>query len=353
VDRVTRDKDRHCDAYDQGYGDTVGVFPKLRSLLEKWKFEVKMSIDVSLKDPSIDTGKMTGKKRVILDTDPALGIKNRDVDDGLAILLLLASPEVQLEGITINFGNVKAALGVTCAKKTLQVAGVEVPVFEGAHSRHNLGEKTAAVDYLIKTVRDNPGQISLVTIAPLTNVATAMMLDQEFEHNLKELVVMGGTFRFPVFRFFGEFNFHCDGRASSRVMQSPVPKTLITMDLCTQAPFQDRHLAPFLESHTAVGRYLAEHISPWLKSNKRIFFRKKGFFPWDPIAAGYLLYDTMFDRVPMQFEVNEEGMRSGRLLKVRKLSSFNPQEGRTPINVPSKMDGERFLNLLVQRLLSL
>ena len=293
------------------------------------------------------------KKRVILDTDPAMGIKNRDLDDGLAILLLLASPEIQLEGITINFGNVDAIRGTNCAKNVLELAGVEIPVFEGAHSKTDYGEVNPAVEFLIETVNDNPGEISLVTIAPLTNVATAMKVDKDFEANLKELVVMGGTFKFPVFSFFGEFNFHSDGQAASRVMQSPIPKTLITMDLCSQAPFQERHLQPILESKSVVGRYLAEQIPPWLRINRRIFFRKKGFFPWDPIAVAYLIDPTMFDMVPMRLEVTKEGIRSGRLLNVQSLPSFKPTGGLTPINVPSTIDGDRFLNLMIERLLSL
>ena len=293
------------------------------------------------------------KKRVILDTDPAMGIRNRDLDDGLAIMLLLASPETQLEGITINFGNVKAALGVKCAHEVLQIAKAEVPVYEGAHSKYDNGLVNPAVAYLIETVNNHPGEISLVAIAPLTNVASAMMIDKNFEHNLKELIVMGGTFKFPVFSFFGEFNFHCDGKASSRVMQSPIPKTLITMDLCAQAPFQERHLKPILNSQSDVGRYLAEQIPPWLRINKRIFFRKKGFFPWDPIAVAYLLDPTLFNKVPMYFEVKEEGKRSGRLFNVKTVSSFQSRDEKIPVNVPSKIDGERFLDLLVKRLLSL
>lgn len=56
-----------------------------------------------------------------------------------------------------------------------------------------------AVEYLIETVYNNPGEISLLAIAPLTNLATAMMLDPDFADNLKELIIMGGTFAFPVF----------------------------------------------------------------------------------------------------------------------------------------------------------
>ena len=59
------------------------------------------------------------KKRVLIDSDPATVERNRDVDDGLAILLLLASPDIHVEGITINFGNVGADTGFTVAKNLL------------------------------------------------------------------------------------------------------------------------------------------------------------------------------------------------------------------------------------------
>ena len=292
-------------------------------------------------------------KRVVIDCDPAIGVKSRDVDDGLAILLLLASPEVNLEGITVNFGNVKAPLGYKVAGKVVEVAGADTPVFIGAHSKEELGQINPAVEYLVETVNGSPGEISLVAVGPLTNVASAMMTDDHFASNLKELVVMGGTFNFPVFSFFGEFNFHSDGKAASRVMQEPIPKTLITMDVCCQAVFQDRHLLRLRESNTKVSQYLAKEIAPWLKANKRIFFRKKGFFPWDPVAAAYLLNPALFDKNPYTFSVSETGYRSGRLLNPKRLDSFDGTKKISPVNLPLRLDGEGFMNLFLERLLSL
>lgn len=293
------------------------------------------------------------KKRVIIDCDPAIGVKSRDVDDGLAILLLLASPEINLEGITITFGNVKAPLGYKVAGKVVEVAEANTPVFIGAHSKEELGTINPAVEYLVETVNSNPGEISLVAVGPLTNVASAIMTDEQFASNLKELVVMGGTFSFPVFSFFGEFNFHSDGKAASRVMQEPIPKTLITMDVCSQAVFQDRHLSILRENDTRVSKFLAREIAPWLKTNKRIFFRKKGFFPWDPVAASYLLKPALFDSNPYALAVSEAGYRAGRLLHPKRLDSFDRAEDFFPVNLPLRLDCEGFMDLFLERLLSL
>lgn len=296
---------------------------------------------------------MTAKKRVIIDCDPAIGVKFRDVDDGLAILLLLASPEVELEGITINFGNVGASLGQKIAAEVVGIAGANVPIFIGAHSKEELGKANPAVKYMIETVNNNPGEISLVAVAPLTNVATAMMIDGDFAKNLKELIVMGGTFAFPLFSFFGEFNFHNDGAAASLVMETPVPKTLITMDVCSQAVFQTRHLSKIIGSESMVAKYLVDTISPWLKLNQKVFFRKKGFFPWDPIAVGYLLDPALFDANPYMFSVSKNGFRAGRLLNSRRIDSFEKKKDFFPINVPLRINSEGFLDLFLERLMSL
>jgi purine nucleosidase len=288
-------------------------------------------------------------KRVIIDCDPAIGYKNRDIDDGLAIFLLLSSPEIRVEGITINFGNVKAQDGLKSAREVLRVADADVPVLMGAKSRKQLGKTNPAVQFLIETVSRFPGEISLLTLAPLTNVGTAMMIDPDFGENLKELVIMGGTFSFPFFSYFGEFNFHCDGRAASRVIRSPIPKTVITMDVCSQAAFQEHHLQRILAYDTPVTRFLAETIPQWLKINKRIFFRKKCFFPWDPVAAAYLIDPSLFSQASFyDFDVAQSGFRSGRILNPREKGRFSETEDAGDVIVPLKLDG-----LFISRLIAL
>ena len=142
------------------------------------------------------------QKRVIIDSDPATGVPNRDVDDGLAFLLMLAAPEIRVEGITINFGNVGALTGYSVAKNLLSLVGRDVPLFKGAENKADLGVLNPAVEYLIETVRTFPGEVSLLALGPLTNVATALLLDPGFASNLKELVIMGGSLHFKPFSLF-------------------------------------------------------------------------------------------------------------------------------------------------------
>jgi inosine-uridine nucleoside N-ribohydrolase len=285
-------------------------------------------------------------KTVIIDTDPAIGVKGRDIDDGLAILLLLASPEVELKGITITSGNVPSERGYQVANELLQLVDIDIPVFQGADSKKELGRSNPAVDFLIETVREHPGEITLLTVAPLTNVATAMMLDEAFADNLGELVIMGGTLKFILFSFFGEFNFHMDGKAASLVVNSPIPKTVISMDCVAHSVFQQRHLEEFVQNDSEISQYLVEVIEPWLIANRRIWFRKKGFFPWDPVAAGYVLRPDFFEDNYSMLKIQETGRRSGRITELESVEQDNP----LAVNFPFSHDSESFMHLFVERL---
>lgn len=291
-------------------------------------------------------------KKLLLDTDPAIGVAFRDVDDALAILLAMASPELELSGITINFGNVAAEKGFPIANEVVGLTDADVPVLFGSTSRKDLGVRNPAVDHLIETVREHPGEISLVAIAPLTNVATAMMLDDTFAENLGELIVMGGATDFAFFASVGELNFHLDGQAAATVMRAPCPKTLITMDLCSQAVFTKRHLGMLQRSDSKVSRYLAKRIPHWLTVS-RILFRGGGFYPWDPIAVACALDPSLVDEKYFTFDVQERGLRSGRILNLREEVGPGAVGGKPAINIPQTLDGDRFMQLLMDRLLAL
>ena len=292
---------------------------------------------------------MTGK-RVLIDADPATGIKFRDVDDGLAFLLLLASPQIHIEGITINFGNVKAPVGFAVAKKVLDVVGREIPVYMGAQSKNDLEKPNQAVDFLLETVRKNPQEISLLALAPCTNVATAMLMDSSFALNLRELVVMGGSIKFRPFSYFGEFNFHLDGQAASVVMSAPIPKTLITMDVCAQAVFRQEHLERIQGHDSRVARYLAEVIPHWLNLNRKVFFRKKGFFPWDVVAAAFIIDTSLFDENIYTLKIQPGGMRAGRIQNLKETGSF-PIDGHVAVNIPRRLESERFMAMFLSAML--
>ena len=288
--------------------------------------------------------------RLLIDTDPNIHVRGKDIDDALAILLCIASPEVAVEGITVNFGNVKAPVGFQAAGDIIKAMGADIPVFQGAAGPADLGRKNEAVDFLIRTVRENPGEMTLLALAPLTNVATACLLDRGFAAGLAGLVIMGGTLDFWIFKYIGEFNLHKDAKAAAAVISQPIAKTLITMDVCSQAIFRDEHLARVRKNPSELSGLCAEFIEPWLKLNRKIFFRKQGFFPWDVVAASYLVDDTLFEDNPCTLEVVEQGARRGRLTGVKRAGALHAGNGKRPVNMPLKLQGDRFMELFLQRL---
>jgi inosine-uridine nucleoside N-ribohydrolase len=297
-------------------------------------------------------GRDNKNMRILIDTDPAIGMRFKDIDDGLALLFLIASSTVSIEGITINFGNVSADKGYSVAKRLLKLVKVDFPIFKGAESRNDLGKSNPAVDFLIETVRKNPKEITLLALAPLTNIATAMMLDNSFAHNLKNLIIMGGALHFRPFSFFGEFNFHRDGKAASLVMSSPIAKTLITMDVCSQAVFKREHLEKFQNHNSDVARFLARTISPWL-NKMRFITGKGGFYPWDVVAAAYFVDDSLFDKNFFTLKIQERGMRSGRIYHCVKKDNSSLLNNAVPANIPLEIDSKTFMDLFINRLLNL
>lgn len=192
------------------------------------------------------------KHRIILDCDPG-------VDDALALMLALASPEsVEVAGITTVAGNVPLEDVTRNARGLLSLAGrTDIPLHEGCarplmravghrsivHGEHGLGgvplspEATSvaaghAVDFIIDTVMANPGRITLCPIGPMTNVALAIVKEPRLAENLREIVFMGGNAFGPGnTTASAEFNFYVDPHAAQIMMTSGAKLTMFGLDV--------------------------------------------------------------------------------------------------------------------------
>lgn len=190
---------------------------------------------------------------VILDTD--IGT---DVDDCLALALLLSSPELQLEAVTCVYGD--TTLRARMVRKLLQLRGLtDIPVYAGAtkplvsqrpiywegHEGQGLVDVSDptqqpaagfAPDMLVERVMSNPGKIHLIAIGPLTNVALALKKEPRVATSLAHLTIMGGVVR-SIDRLnlpLAEHNIVCDPEAAKIVFESGAPITLVPLDLTTQ-----------------------------------------------------------------------------------------------------------------------
>ena len=189
-------------------------------------------------------------KRLIIDTDPG-------VDDAHAIMMALAHPEAKVEALTVVAGNVGLEATVANAKKILDVCDAQVPVYAGSEQALVLKAKTAAYVHgqdglgdaglpdssrpteaepaavaMVRMADESPGEISLVAIGPLTNLAVALHLDPRLPEKFKELIIMGGAVdaRGNTENLSAEFNIFTDPEAAHVVFEAWPEFTLVSWE---------------------------------------------------------------------------------------------------------------------------
>jgi inosine-uridine nucleoside N-ribohydrolase len=226
-----------------------------------------------------------GPFRVIIDTDPGL-------DDALALLLAMRSPELKIEGITAVAGNVPLTLTLPNALRMVEIAGRDdIPVAAGAsspllrrlvtaayaHGENGLGGAVfpepkrkpvaePAAEFIRQIVRKYPGEVDLLTIGPLTNIAAALNSDAELARMVRALVMMGGSLSGGNITPAAEFNIYVDPEAARIVFQSGIPITMVGLDVTRKTSLTDEHvrvLEANTESRESSGSHdCAKHAQP-------------------------------------------------------------------------------------------
>jgi purine nucleosidase len=222
---------------------------------------------------------------IIIDTDPG-------IDDAVAILLALASPELDVLSLVAVAGNLPLAATVRNARRIVELAGrTELAVYAGcprpigpnrvdgrvdaadAHGDLGLGDlelpepAVAArpehgVLHLIDTLRRaEPGSITLCALGPLTNIATALVMAPDVAGAIAALVVMGGGTHGNVTPA-AEFNMHCDPHAAALVFDSGVPITLVPLDVTEGVLSTAGRVARLRRLGTRCGDAVATLIGP-------------------------------------------------------------------------------------------
>jgi purine nucleosidase len=190
---------------------------------------------------------------IILDTDLAMGAPGSDIDDGFALALAVGDPDIDLRLVTTVSGNTDAVTATTLTLELLDRLGSpRVGVHQGATrallypaSRFGrlpdgvsarTGHPVHAANAMVDLVRARPGEITLVAVGPLTNVALAILLDAEFAPSLQSLVIMGGVFAQTTgfAAMPGEFNIWSDPHAARIVLQSGVVASWVGLDVTRQ-----------------------------------------------------------------------------------------------------------------------
>src|SRR5260370_521565 len=199
--------------------------------------------------------------RVVIDTDPG-------VDDALGLLLAMRSPELKIEAITAVAGNVPLELTLPNSLRMVEIAGrTEIPVAAGAraplvrrlvtaayaHGENGLGgavfpepktkpvaEPAAAL--IRQIIRKFPGEVTLLTIGPLTNVAAALNSDAELAAMVRSHVIIGGSLSVGNITPAAEFNVYVDPEAARIVFQSGIPMTMVGLDVTRKTSLTEDHV---------------------------------------------------------------------------------------------------------------
>lgn len=227
------------------------------------------------------TQRTSPRVKVILDTD--IG---DDIDDALALALILASPELELLGVTTVFGNTPAR--TRQALTELVIAGrPEVPVATGCalalSSRplqHGYADPAKlpnqdgtclpvdklpkadprhGVDFLIDTIMAGNGDIVPITIGAMTNMAMALIKEPRLKAKIPKIVTMAAEFRTP----FSEWNIRCDPEAAHLVFASGIPMDVTTWHIGNTARFKPTDIARLADSPVPLAQYLHKAVVAW------------------------------------------------------------------------------------------
>ena len=305
------------------------------------------------------------KRRIILDTDPG-------IDDALAFLLLAASPEISIEAITVTHGNTTVD---KCTKNALQIAElcnlVNVPIARGAseplvktlsvaeetHGDGGLGyvvlpepalklSTSPAVELINNLVHKYPGEITLLCIGPMTNLALAILRDPSIVPLIKDVVSMGGTIHAPGNATpSSEYNVFCDPHAFDVVIRAGMAFTLVPLDVTYECLFKKRHMDRIQSKNPSVRKFIDDSTRFYMEFHDE-YQSIDGCAINDPLAAALLIKPDLVEYFDYHVTVELKGDHN-----VAKTSADHfKATGKAPNSkVAMKVDVEAFMDFFIER----
>lgn len=293
------------------------------------------------------------KTKLIIDTDPGH-------DDALAILMLLKSGQFDIQAVTTVAGNSDIENVTRNAQAILDLVNCNAPIFSGGpgplkrklvtavvHGEDGLaGLDTSQTQFqlsgdaperIVQAVRKFPGQMTVLALGPLSNIARAFQIDPELPSLIKELVIMGGAIAVPGNKNrVAEFNFFVDPEAADIVLRSVATKTLLPLDVCVTTAlnirdFQKLPDAPLRQALLP----MMEHFLAGLRKDET----QAGILAYDALAAYILLNRQAYIFNMMDVAVETKGEYTvGMSVAERRENKI----GKRNINVAIGLDKQKF-----------
>jgi inosine-uridine nucleoside N-ribohydrolase len=293
-----------------------------------------------------------GHYKVIYDTDPG-------VDDAMALYFALAHPAIDLVGITTTFGNVTADQAATNALYLTAVAGRNIPVTKGAatplrkpsqlppahiHGADGLGnlpsrvatsnqlDTRSSAQFIVDMARAQPGEITLVAVAPLGNLSLALKLEPRLPQLLREVIIMGGAVIEPGnVSPVAEANMWNDPHAADHVFSVGWKLTMVGLDVTHQVRMPLSMVASIARHHqhpaTDTLLHAVEFYARFYTGLYAHVASEPGCFAHDVLAFVYLVQPELFTLVHGIVRVATEGLAQGQTMLNRRDFIDYPQAG--------------------------
>jgi inosine-uridine nucleoside N-ribohydrolase len=317
----------------------------------------------------------SAQQRIIFDTDFILP----PGDDGMALLLALQSPEVEIVGITTVAGNESLERGTSDVLRLLEIVGrADIPVYRGAdmplvHEKSefatsNYGkwwsddppppppggfakksaEKETAYDFIVRTVMASPGDVTLVAIGPLTNVAIALGKEPGLASKIKELVIMGGAVAsLPDgggnITPNAEFNFWVDPEAARKTLRSGVPILLSPLNVSRKTRLTKKWYDEMVVTETPITALLKETMGPHFRTEP-----ERLWLMYDQVAMASLIDRSLVTTKELYVDVDvNHGINYG--VSVGGTELWPGALGARTMAVQYDLDWPRFIEMFVSR----
>ncbi len=319
-------------------------------------------------------------RRVIIDTDPG-------IDDAMAILLALNSPELKVEALTVVPGNVEAWQGLENALKIASLAGrCDLPVAGGA--QHPLNQKLITAQYwhgknglanvelpaskcradsrfgpdlIIELIHKYPHEITLIPVGPLTNIALAVSKDPSIVPLVKDIVIMGGSISGGNVDGAAEANIYGDPEAASIVFNAGWIVTMIGSDVGERTLITRKYLADLQSLHGPESDFIAKLADWYLTRSEKSGYQ--GAAMYDPLAVATVMDPSLVTLKEMHVDVETKGEFTRGETVANRMGSDEKNvlhgdhyeidgviELKPNARVCLASDADRFLNLFISRI---
>lgn len=288
-------------------------------------------------------------KKVIYDCDNTMGLDNRDIDDGLALVYLVENKDVELLGVCTTYANDSLEY---VHKQTLELVedlGINLNVYKG-RGKFEMNDYTGfgykrfeddgnfesneAAKFIVDMANKYPNEIDLLATGSMQNLYDAYMIDNEIGEKLNSVVLMGGITGDLYFgdKIMKELNFSVCPKGAEVAIKKYKNMSILTGNRCMDVEFGTNELDKVKAlGNNIKNEFIINKIEKWMREFKEKY-NYDSIVLWDVIAAIYLMNPDMFRDDFMSVVSTEEDLFEGRLVK---------GESVTKINIPVVLDDKK------------